>query len=84
MAHLPGSFGQGGKAICNQGLAFARFVRIAVGSIQLPKAFQAEYEGSIPFTRSNDFNYLERRLGLVPRSQAEPGSVRMAIRREPL
>jgi hypothetical protein len=27
-------------------------------SIQPPKPFQAEYEGSIPFTRSNDFNDL--------------------------
>jgi hypothetical protein len=31
----------------------AGFVRMAVESIQPPKPFQAEYEGSIPFTRSN-------------------------------
>jgi hypothetical protein len=29
-------------------------------SIQPPKPFQAEYEGSIPFTRSNGFNGLAR------------------------
>jgi hypothetical protein len=28
--------------------------------------FQAEYEGSIPFTRSNDFNSLPRILDLIP------------------
>jgi hypothetical protein len=28
------------------------FVRMGVESIQPPKPFQAEYEGSIPFTRS--------------------------------
>jgi len=35
------------------------FVRTGVESIQPPKPFQAEYEGSIPFTRSNVFNGLE-------------------------
>jgi hypothetical protein len=30
-------------------------------TIQLPKPFQAEYEGSIPFTRSNVFKHLSRR-----------------------
>jgi len=29
-------------------------------SIQPPKPFQAEYEGSIPFTRSNVFSALVR------------------------
>ena len=29
-----------------------------VGGVQPPKPFQAEYEGSIPFTRSNPFQRL--------------------------
>ena len=33
---------------------------MALDSIQLPKSFQAEYEGSIPFTRSIFFNDLAR------------------------
>jgi hypothetical protein len=31
---------------------------MGVESVQAPKAFQAEYEGSIPFTRSIFFNGL--------------------------
>jgi hypothetical protein len=36
----------------------AIFVRMGVESVQPPKPFQAEYEGSIPFTRSNAFKGL--------------------------
>src|SRR4029077_20875573 len=32
--------------------------------------FQAEYEGSIPFTRSNVFKYLRRSAFVVPTSRA--------------
>src|SRR6478735_5406776 len=32
--------------------------RTAVESVEPPAHFQAEYEGSIPFTRSNVFRYL--------------------------
>ena len=46
------AFGQGGKAACAQWAILTRFVRTALESIQPPKPFQAEYEGSIPFTRS--------------------------------
>jgi hypothetical protein len=45
-------FGQGGKAVGAQWAILRRFVRTALESIQPPKPFQAEYEGSIPFTRS--------------------------------
>jgi len=39
---------------------------MAIESIQPPKPFQAEYEGSIPFTRSNVFNRLaQARFSLV-------------------
>jgi len=31
---------------------------MALDSIQLPKPFQAEYEGSIPSTRSKQFQWL--------------------------
>jgi hypothetical protein len=33
---------------------------MGVGGLQPPKPFQAEYEGSIPFTRSNVFKHLSR------------------------
>jgi hypothetical protein len=33
---------------------------MALESIQPPKPFQAEYEGSIPFTRSNFFKALSQ------------------------
>jgi hypothetical protein len=57
---FPGSalaltFGQGGKAVGVQWAILVRFVRMGIESIQPPKPFQAEYEGSIPFTRSKQF-----------------------------
>src|ERR1700761_6840433 len=52
-------FGQAGKALWAQRSLLRRFVRIDVGSVQPPKPLQAEYEGSIPVTPSeNDFNGL--------------------------
>ncbi len=33
---------------------------MGINGIQPPKPFQAEYEGSIPFTRSKFFNNLAR------------------------
>jgi hypothetical protein len=61
------------KAVCAQWLILARFFPNALESVQLPTPFQAEYEGSIPFTRSNDFRHfshhrssiLSRRLPLI-------------------
>jgi hypothetical protein len=47
-----------------------RFVRTGIESIQPPKPFQAEYEGSIPFTRSNDFNGLARQELFILTSHA--------------
>jgi hypothetical protein len=41
------------------------FVRMSVDSIQPPKPFQAEYEGSIPFTRSSFFKDLARRSDFI-------------------
>jgi hypothetical protein len=51
-------FGQSGKALCPQGRISRRFVRMAIDGVQPPKPFQAEYEGSIPFTRSKRFRWL--------------------------
>jgi hypothetical protein len=42
-----------------------------IGGLQLPTPFQAEYEGSIPFTRSNDFNELACERFLLPTNRAE-------------
>jgi hypothetical protein len=39
-----------------------------VESIQPPKAFQAEYEGSIPFTRSSLFKQLRFHASAIPTS----------------
>jgi hypothetical protein len=36
----------------------AQKLRMHLESIQRPKPFQAEYEGSIPFTRSRKHNYI--------------------------
>ena len=44
---------------------------MALDSIQSPKPFQAEYEGSIPFTRSNTFNCLGEAGIRIPTKQAE-------------
>jgi hypothetical protein len=46
-------FGQGEIVICAQWRGLGAYVRIDVESIQTSTPFQAEYEGSIPFTRSN-------------------------------
>jgi hypothetical protein len=46
------------------------FVRMRLECIQPPKPFQAEYEGSIPFTRSNDFNGLARQELFILTSRA--------------
>jgi len=43
-----------------------RFVQSVTESIQPPKPFQAEYEGSIPFTRSNDFKHFLDLLISIP------------------
>ena len=48
-------FGQAEIAVSVQRVVLCCFVRMDVESIQPPNAFQAEYEGSIPFTRSNVF-----------------------------
>jgi len=40
-------------------------------NVQPPKPFQAEYEGSIPFTRSNVFNGLATERFLLPTNRAE-------------
>jgi hypothetical protein len=45
---------------------------MGVESIQPPKPFQAEYEGSIPFTRSNAFNELTRQELFILTSGAFP------------
>ena len=37
----------------------------------MPDGFQAEYEGSIPFTRSNFFNDLARERFLLPTNRAD-------------
>jgi hypothetical protein len=42
-----------------QGGQNGRFVRMGVEKKRRANVFQAEYEGSIPFTRSNFFNALE-------------------------
>jgi hypothetical protein len=46
------------------------FVRMGVESIQPPKPFQAEYEGSIPFTRSNLLKGFQRPLGSMLKDRA--------------
>ena len=53
-------FGHVEKTITAQQRLELPFVRIRLESIQPPKPFQAEYEGSIPFTRSSLFNNLTR------------------------
>src|SRR6266436_8279890 len=51
------AFGQAGKAFRYQELSFDHFVRTGIEVVRFSTPFQAEYEGSIPFTRSkNDFN----------------------------
>jgi hypothetical protein len=65
------SFGQRGKAVRSQWSFLRRFVRTAIERIQPPQPFQAEYEGSIPFTRSNRFSDLHCERYLLPAKQAE-------------
>jgi hypothetical protein len=45
-------FGQGEILICAQWRGTGAFVRTGVESVGAPDAFQADDEGSIPFTRS--------------------------------
>ena len=53
--HSLDRFGQAGKAIGDQCGDWGRFVRMDIEGIQTPNPFQAEYEGSIPSTRSKQF-----------------------------
>jgi hypothetical protein len=65
-------FGQEQKVVCSQVMILLRFVRRALEGIQAPKPFQAEYEGSIPFTRSNVFKHLLDLLFSIPTSWLNP------------
>jgi hypothetical protein len=55
MGNCSRPFGHSGIAVAVQWWLLGSFVRMGVESIQPPKPFQAEYEGSIPFTRSKAF-----------------------------
>ena len=61
--HAP--LGQGEKSFRFNGGGRGGFVRMSVEIAHKPTAFQAEYEGSIPFTRSScDSNGLARNFKL--------------------
>jgi hypothetical protein len=51
---------------------------MALDSIQPPKPFQAEYEGSIPFTRSNFFKHFSHCRPAKQQFQFQPLEVRFA------
>jgi hypothetical protein len=60
-------FGHGGKAVRAECAVLSQLVRTDLDiprEMRMPKPFQAEYEGSIPFTRSNVFNDLAREAAL--------------------
>jgi hypothetical protein len=54
------AFGQAGKSFECQWLLLAYFVRMGLEAARFPTPFQAEYEGSIPSTRSNVFKALSQ------------------------
>jgi hypothetical protein len=54
------AFGQAEKSFECQWLLLADFVRMDLEAARFPTPFQAEYEGSIPFTRSNVFRHFLR------------------------
>jgi hypothetical protein len=60
------AFGQAGKSFECQWLLSADFVRMGLEAARFPTPFQAEYEGSIPFTRSSalHLSYCQRLRGI--------------------
>jgi hypothetical protein len=58
------------------------YVRMSVKVAGAPDAFQADDEGSIPFTRSNTFNELNRNHQIIPISRLlfVPINVRHSLR----